>query len=73
MTLTKISEWSCDGMIMQVVIFSMQDWESNAAKHVSMMTELSEITAVIIEWRKLELRYILTQAEEICFFNCQEN
>ncbi|XP_076077814.1 midasin-like isoform X3 [Mytilus galloprovincialis] len=39
----------------ELLLEKAQDWESNAAKHVSMMTELSEITAVIIEWRKLEL------------------
>nr|KAG5703289.1 hypothetical protein BaRGS_025531 [Batillaria attramentaria] len=32
-----------------------QHWESNASRHVSMATQLAEVTAVIVRWRKLEL------------------
>ena len=35
-----------------------QLWEGNAARHVSMATQLSEVTAIIVRWRKLELRFV---------------
>ncbi|XP_059144482.1 midasin-like [Physella acuta] len=40
---------------LELLLQKAQDWESNAASFVSMSTQLSEITAVIVEWRKLEL------------------
>ena len=34
-----------------------QDWESNAAKHVSLKDHLDNVTSLIIQWRKMELKY----------------
>ena len=42
-----------------MIAFSLfQLWERNAARHVSMATQLSEVTAIIVRWRKLELRFV---------------
>ncbi|KAK3098216.1 hypothetical protein FSP39_017284 [Pinctada imbricata] len=40
---------------MELLVEKAQEWESNAAKHVSLMKELGDISLVIMEWRKLEL------------------
>lgn len=34
-----------------------QDWENNASRSVSLRSELEPITQLIIQWRKLELKY----------------
>ncbi|XP_070191391.1 midasin-like isoform X1 [Littorina saxatilis] len=41
---------------MELLLEKAQLWEGNAASHVSMATQLSEVTALIVQWRKLELR-----------------
>ncbi|GFO05689.1 midasin, partial [Plakobranchus ocellatus] len=40
---------------LELLLQKAQDWESNAASFVSLSPQLAEITAVIVEWRKLEL------------------
>lgn len=35
-----------------------QDWENNASRSVSLRNELEPITQLIIQWRKLELKYV---------------
>ncbi|KAK3603576.1 hypothetical protein CHS0354_028005 [Potamilus streckersoni] len=40
---------------LELLLQKAQDWESNASRHVSMVTELGEISALIVQWRKLEL------------------
>ena len=39
-----------------VYVFVFQEWESTAAKHVSLFTFLEGISEMIILWRKLELK-----------------
>lgn len=34
----------------------LQDWENNASRSVSLRVELEQVTQLIIQWRKLELR-----------------
>ncbi|CAL1534634.1 unnamed protein product [Lymnaea stagnalis] len=40
---------------LELLLQKAQDWESNAACYVSLSTQLTEITSVIVDWRKLEL------------------
>ncbi|XP_041350636.1 midasin-like [Gigantopelta aegis] len=40
---------------LELLLEKSQDWEANAASHVSMTTQLTELTSLIIQWRKLEL------------------
>ncbi|XP_062617958.1 midasin-like [Saccostrea cucullata] len=42
----------------------LTEWESNAAKHVSMASQLSEVSSKILDWRKLELS---------CWKQCLDN
>lgn len=37
-------------------VSSLQDWENNASRSVSLGKELEQVTHFIIQWRKLELR-----------------
>ncbi|WAR08077.1 MDN1-like protein [Mya arenaria] len=39
----------------ELLLQSAQEWESNASQHVSMATQLGEISRLIVQWRKLEL------------------
>ncbi|KAH3728947.1 hypothetical protein DPMN_054910 [Dreissena polymorpha] len=39
----------------ELLLKTAQDWESNASQHVSMATQLAEISRLIMQWRKLEL------------------
>ncbi|KAL5010016.1 hypothetical protein ScPMuIL_012321, partial [Solemya velum] len=41
---------------LELLLHKAQDWESNAAKFVSMSVQLGGISELVIEWRKLELR-----------------
>ncbi|XP_067673927.1 midasin-like [Haliotis asinina] len=54
---------------LELVLEKSQDWEANAAAHVSMATQLADITSMIIQWRKLELscwsRSLDTQTEKV--------
>ncbi|XP_035825952.1 midasin isoform X2 [Aplysia californica] len=40
---------------LELLLEKAQEWESNAASHVSLSVWLTEITRVIVQWRKLEL------------------
>ncbi|KAL5010015.1 hypothetical protein ScPMuIL_012320 [Solemya velum] len=40
----------------ELLLHKAQDWESNAAKFVSISVQLGGISELVIEWRKLELR-----------------
>ncbi|XP_053396218.1 midasin-like isoform X2 [Mercenaria mercenaria] len=39
----------------ELLLQTAQDWESNASQHVSMVTQLADISRLIVQWRKLEL------------------
>ncbi|XP_064629159.1 midasin-like [Lineus longissimus] len=41
---------------LEVLLQKAQDWESIAARHVSLMSNLEEVTQLVINWRKLELK-----------------
>ncbi|XP_074625737.1 midasin-like [Acropora palmata] len=41
---------------LEVLLKKSQDWESNAAKHVSLREHLDKVTQLIIQWRKMELK-----------------
>ncbi|KAL5007122.1 hypothetical protein ScPMuIL_015928 [Solemya velum] len=41
---------------LELLLHKAQDWESNAAKSVSISVQLGRIAELVIEWRKLELR-----------------
>jgi midasin len=41
---------------LEVLLQKAQDWESIAARHVSLMSHLEEVTLLVINWRKLELK-----------------
>lgn len=49
---------------LELLLEKAQEWESNAARHVSMATQLGEVSAQILEWRKLELS---------CWRQCLDN
>ena len=40
---------------LEVLIHKAQEWESNAAKHVSLQDHMNNVSQLIIDWRKLEL------------------
>ncbi|XP_029647301.1 midasin-like [Octopus sinensis] len=42
---------------LELLLYKAQDWESVAAKHVSLETELHDISNLIVDWRKFELSY----------------
>ena len=37
---------------------SFKDWEAYAASHVSLCSQLEQLTHLILDWRKLELRFV---------------
>ncbi|CAH1798601.1 unnamed protein product [Owenia fusiformis] len=41
---------------LETLLQKAQEWEANAAKHVSLQTQLEAVTNQIIDWRKLELK-----------------
>ncbi|XP_068698835.1 midasin-like [Montipora foliosa] len=41
---------------LEVLLRKAQDWESNAAKHVSLREHLDRVTHLIIQWRRMELK-----------------
>lgn len=47
-----------------------QDWENNASRSVSLRAELEPITQLIIQWRKLELKYVenISSISPVFFF-----
>ncbi|XP_061171072.1 midasin-like [Saccostrea echinata] len=49
---------------LELLLEKTQEWESNAAKHVSMATQLAEVSSQILAWRKLELS---------CWKQCLDN
>ncbi|XP_033739322.1 midasin-like [Pecten maximus] len=40
---------------LELLLEKAQEWESNAARHVSMVTQLADVSLLIMQWRKLEL------------------
>ncbi|XP_060072903.1 midasin-like [Ylistrum balloti] len=40
---------------LELLLEKAQEWESNAARHVSMATQLADVSLLIMQWRKLEL------------------
>lgn len=51
---------------LEVILRKSQDWEQHASQHVSLGKSLTEISAVVTSWRKLELQnwsYLLTMRE----------
>ncbi|ESP03976.1 hypothetical protein LOTGIDRAFT_230254 [Lottia gigantea] len=40
---------------LELLLEKTKDWEANAAKHVSVMTHFKEVSAMVVQWRKLEL------------------
>lgn len=40
---------------LEMLLESAQEWQKNAASHVSLAANLEEVTQLIVEWRKLEL------------------
>lgn len=40
---------------LELLLKTSQEWEVNAASHVSLHESLTDITKLIIRWRKLEL------------------
>ncbi|XP_046844513.1 midasin-like isoform X2 [Xenia sp. Carnegie-2017] len=41
---------------LEILLKYSQEWECNASRHVSIRINLNEVTQMIIQWRKLELR-----------------
>lgn len=46
-------------------MLEFQDWESNAASFVSISVQLREVTDMVVEWRKLELRWAFLWLENL--------
>ncbi len=42
-------------MGLELALKTAQEWETNAASHVSLHVSLTDITKLIIRWRRLEL------------------
>lgn len=40
---------------LELVLEKLQEWETNAARHVSVQTAMNALSKLIIEWRKMEL------------------
>lgn len=40
---------------LELVLEKLQEWETNAARHVSVQTAMNTVSQLVIEWRKLEL------------------
>ncbi|XP_050394421.2 midasin [Patella vulgata] len=40
---------------LELLLEKSKDWEANAAKHVSIMPNFTEVSAMVVQWRKLEL------------------
>ncbi|GAB1601935.1 midasin-like [Argonauta hians] len=51
---------------LELVLYKAQDWESVAAKHVSLETELHDISNLIVDWRKFELSYWKNSLDITC-------
>lgn len=41
-----------------IIYFCIQDWEAYAASHVSLSSQLEALTQIILDWRRLELKYV---------------
>lgn len=53
-------------MLLQLRVYTLiwkalciQDWEAYAASHVSLCTQLEALTQLILDWRRMELKYVL--------------
>ena len=42
-------------------MLSFKDWEAFACSHVSIRNELDSLTALVLDWRKMELKYVKLQ------------
>lgn len=40
---------------LELILEKLQEWETNAAKYVSVQSAMNSVSQLIIEWRKLEL------------------
>lgn len=40
---------------LELVLEKLQEWETNAARHVSVQEPMNTVSLLVIEWRKLEL------------------
>ena len=40
---------------LELVLEKLQEWETNAARHVSVQPAMNAVSQLIIEWRKMEL------------------
>ncbi|XP_078492436.1 midasin isoform X3 [Ciona intestinalis] len=53
---------------LELLLEKSQEWELNASRHVSLFRHLEEITTLILDWRKMELKgwyRLLDQAESL--------
>ena len=40
---------------LELVLEKLQEWETNAARHVSVQEQMNAVSSLVIEWRKMEL------------------
>lgn len=40
---------------LELVLEKLQEWETNAARYVSVQAAMNSVSSMVIEWRKLEL------------------
>ena len=46
-----------EGTLVVHLLSCVQDWEAYAASHVSLCTQLEALTQLILDWRRMELKY----------------
>lgn len=40
---------------LELLLERLQEWETNAARHVSVQSAMNAVSQLVIEWRKMEL------------------
>ena len=40
---------------LELVLEKLQEWETNASRHVSVQAAMNAVSQLIIDWRKMEL------------------
>jgi midasin (ATPase involved in ribosome maturation) len=60
----------------QLILKTLQEWELNAAKHVSLSVEMKEISTLLNDWRNIELKswnnLLRSKEVELIMTNCIE-
>ncbi|XP_067947566.1 midasin-like [Watersipora subatra] len=58
---------------LELILEKLQEWETNAARHVSVQAAMNSVSGLIIEWRKMELDGWRQSLESVAAKICQNS